>query len=225
MIKICLFPENNKKFPTLRFHKILLTFLFTVLFTLLGFSQKIEIKGQILEDKTKAPIIGATIQISNEQIGVISNANGEFSLNIKSLPVSLIITMIGYIKQEIDIYENEPVVIYLSEDVTHLNDVVVIGYGTQKRKELTGAIASVSATHLEYNVAPSVDALLGGAVAGVSVTQSWANRALRQAYAYAAEIQLMQVMTLSMLSMVFYFLATTLQHRPGSKVLMVGRTR
>ena len=172
MIKICLFPENNKKFPTLRFHKILLTFLFTVLFTLLGFSQKIEIKGQILEDKTKAPIIGATIQISNEQIGVISNANGEFSLNIKSLPVSLIITMIGYIKQEIDIYENEPVVIYLSEDVTHLNDVVVIGYGTQKRKELTGAIASVSATHLEYNVAPSVDALLGGAVAGVSVTQS-----------------------------------------------------
>lgn len=172
MIKIYKYLLDLHTYKSFYFLKSLSTIFFAFLFNSLIFSQKIEIKGQILEEKTKTPIIGATIQIKNEHIGVISNVNGDFSLNVKVLPVTLQVTMVGYKKQEIDVHKTKSLTISLVEDLKSLNEVVIIGYGTQKRKELTGAIASVSATHLEYNVAPSVDALLGGAVAGVNVTQS-----------------------------------------------------
>ncbi len=57
------------------------------------------------------------------------------------------------------------------QNINTLNEVVVVGYGTQRRKDLTGAVTSVSQKILEYNVSPSVDGLLGGAVAGLNVTQ------------------------------------------------------
>ncbi|MDR3351185.1 MAG: TonB-dependent receptor [Prevotellaceae bacterium] len=75
--------------------------------------------------------------------------------------------------QEVAVADSaENAMLLLMENVSYLNEVVVVGYGTQRRKELTGAISTVSKAHLDYNVAPSVDALLSGAVAGMSVTQA-----------------------------------------------------
>jgi TonB-linked SusC/RagA family outer membrane protein len=135
--------------------------------------QSVKLSGKIIEESTSKAIPGATVVVKGSQTGMLSDGNGSFSLEIKQpLPVTLVVSFVGFATQEIDVYENEPITIYLAPDLTKLNEVVIIGYGTQKRKELTGAIASVSKTHLEYNVAPSVDALLSGAVAGVNVTQS-----------------------------------------------------
>jgi TonB-linked SusC/RagA family outer membrane protein len=146
--------------------------LFQVIPILSVFSQQIEIKGQILDESSKASIIGATVKLKKQQGGAVSDANGNFNLKIQQLPVTLVVSFTGYKNQEIDIYDVEPVSVYLSEDINKLSEVVVVGYGTQKRKELTGAFATVSKSQLEYNTAPSVDVLLSGAVAGLNVTQS-----------------------------------------------------
>ena len=163
--------RDDKKSLTIRLSKYWISLLFILFTTYFTSAQQVELKGKILDEGTKQSIIGATIKIKNQKEVTVSNIDGDFSLKAKSLPVTLLVTSIGYKNQEIDVYENEPVSIYLSENSNKLSEVVVVGYGTQKRKELTGAVATVSRTHLEYNIAPSVDALLSGAVAGVNVTQ------------------------------------------------------
>jgi len=172
MTQLQLLFRNEKTFPAYSVRKIGSTFLFAVLFTFSSFAQLVEIKGKVLEENTKAPVIGATIRLKKIQGGTITSYDGSFSIKTKSLPGTLSVTSTGYKNQEIEVYENEFLTIYLAEDINKLSEVVVIGYGTQKRKELTGSVATVSKSHLEYNVSSSVDALLGGAVAGVNVTQS-----------------------------------------------------
>jgi TonB-linked SusC/RagA family outer membrane protein len=79
--------------------------------------------------------------------------------------------MVGYASQEVEVYDlDAPLRVLLTEDVSYIEEVVVVGYGTQKRKELTGAVASVSKSVLDHPTT-SLDKLLGGAVAGVSVSQ------------------------------------------------------
>src|ERR1035437_9499383 len=172
MTKLQLFFGNSKMFPAYYVRKIGSTFLFAVLITFSSFAQQIEIKGKVLEENTKIPVVGATIRIKKIPGGTVTSVNGDFILSARVLPVTLTVTSAGFKNQEIEVYENEPLTIYLAEDLNKLSEVVVVGYGTQKRKELTGAISTVSKAHLEYNVAPSVDALLSGAIAGVNVTQA-----------------------------------------------------
>ena len=172
MTKLQLFFGNGKTFPDYFVRKIGSTFLFAVLISFSSFAQQIEIKGKVLEENTKVPVIGATIRLKKTQGAAVTSIDGDFSLSVKSFPVTLSVTSIGYKYQEVEVYDNEPLIIYLAEDLNKLTEVVVVGYGTQNRKELTGAISTVSKDHLEYNVSSSVDALLGGAVAGVNVTQN-----------------------------------------------------
>ncbi|WP_321332740.1 TonB-dependent receptor [uncultured Bacteroides sp.] len=171
MIKKLLF-SKNKKGQNQCARKSVVTFLLMMLTTLSVYAQQVTLKGLILDENSKVSVIGATIKIKGQNEGAVSDVKGNFSLKVKSFPVTLNVSIIGYKQQEIDVFGSDPITIFLAEDINLLNEVVVVGYGTQKRKELTGAISSVSKTHLEYNVSSSVDALLGGAVAGVNVTQS-----------------------------------------------------
>jgi TonB-dependent starch-binding outer membrane protein SusC len=160
--------------------KILLHYLFKTLIILLlptiflnvvnGQSQ-IKISGKIFDTKQQT-VIGATVLIKGTEVGTVTNENGEFSLqtNLK-LPVTVSVSLVGYTTQEIDIYEQDPITVILEDEANRLNEVVVVGYGTQKRRELTGAISSVPKSALEH-VTPSFDGMLGGAVAGVNVTET-----------------------------------------------------
>lgn len=132
------------------------------------------VTGHVLDEKTQEPVIGATILEKGTVNGTSTDIDGYFTLRpATSYPVTLVISAIGYKTRETEILRpDDPVTIPLEEDVSLLDEVVIVGYGTQRRKELTGSVASVSRKHLEYNTAPSVDALLGGAIAGVNVTQS-----------------------------------------------------
>ncbi|WP_158648296.1 TonB-dependent receptor plug domain-containing protein, partial [Candidatus Symbiothrix dinenymphae] len=86
--------------------------------------------------------------------------------------VSLSISYIGYKTLEVDVYEyTEPLTVYLHEDRNFLSEVVVVGYGTQKRKELTGSVATVNKQALSQ-ISTSFESLLGGAVSGLNVTQT-----------------------------------------------------
>lgn len=161
---------SRKSVAKLKLRKMMsIIFLFQSIYS---FAQLADIKGKVLEASNNAPIIGATVRIKDTQKGVVTDTKGVFHITTKSFPVTLLVSTVGFVKQEIDVYDDEPVTIALTEESGKLSEVVVVGYGTQKRKELTGAFSSVSKSQLEYNTAPSVDGLLSGAVAGLSVIQN-----------------------------------------------------
>jgi TonB-linked SusC/RagA family outer membrane protein len=132
-----------------------------------------DVTGRVLEAATRQPVVGATVLVKNTGVAVSTDADGNFVLHTDApLPVTLSVNLLGYVPQEVVVIgAGKSITVLLVENVSYLNEVVVVGYGTQRRQELTGAISTVSKAHLDYNVAPSVDALLSGAVAGVSVTQ------------------------------------------------------
>lgn len=153
-----------------------ITFLLISSLTICAQQKKIVVKGRVLDDKTNEAIIGAAIKIrgleKEIQIGTVSDVNGNFSIDVKSFPVTLSISYLGYQGQEFDIYEyTVPVTLYLSQNLNSLNEVVVVGYGTQKRKELTGSISSIPDNLLKQPVL-SFDQLIGGAVPGLVVNQN-----------------------------------------------------
>jgi TonB-linked SusC/RagA family outer membrane protein len=147
-----------------------------VFFSCAVFAQegKIQIEGRIIDSNTKDPLIGASVAVENTKTGTAAGEDGWFYLAVESFPVTIIVEYLGYDKQKIEVFDTseQPVTVALVENASYLDEVVIVGYGTQKRKELTGAISTVARQYLDYNVAPSVDGLLSGAVAGVSVTQA-----------------------------------------------------
>lgn len=149
-----------------------------LLFVLLGFSvslnaQNHPIEGYVKDAKTNAPVVRAIITVRGSTGNALTDDHGFFSLKSGySFPAHIIVTSIGYRTAEEEITSSESKIqVFLSQQEHVLDEVVVVGYGTQKRKDVTGAISSVSRKVLEYNVSPSVDALLGGVVAGLNVTQ------------------------------------------------------
>lgn len=142
-------------------------------FQALSVHSQITISGHITDDKTNEPLIGAAIVVKSGTEGGITDAGGFFSFETKSpVPVTLSISYIGYKTREIEINDlKNPVNVSLAEEASKLDELVVIGYGTQKKKELTGSVASVSRSTLEQT-SVSIDGLLGGAIPGVNVTQS-----------------------------------------------------
>lgn len=130
------------------------------------------ISGHVADAKTGEAIIGASI-VYNNKVGAVTDADGHFHLDIVSFPSQISVSYVGYESLSVRIGERDSLVsIRLHEDTHALNEVVVVGYGTQKRTQLTGSVTSVSRDVLNNNVLPTVDGLLAGAVAGLQVTAS-----------------------------------------------------
>src|ERR1035437_5475043 len=150
MTKLVLFLGSHKRFPRFLFRKSGITLLFVIISISSVLAQQLEIKGNIQEEESKTVVIGATIRVKGQKTGTISDAQGNFQLKIKSFPATLIVSSVGFRNQEIDLYEApEPITVYLADDQNRLSSVVVVGYGTQKRSDLTGAIASVQVSQLK----------------------------------------------------------------------------
>ena len=131
------------------------------------------IAGHITDGRTGEPLIGATILPAlSKESGVVTDVDGNFILHTKAkLPLTLSVRCFGYRSQEIDVYdESEPVEVQLLENLNRMEDVVVVGYGTQKRTQLTGSVATIGSSQLEVFPAPTLDAALGGVITGVDVT-------------------------------------------------------
>jgi TonB-linked SusC/RagA family outer membrane protein len=155
----------------LQYAIVVLFFSLTSSLSVLSQNGTTEIKGFVLDDKGKIPLQGVSILPVDKSVGVETGNDGSFSITVKSFPATLSIHFLGYRDTEITIDEySEPITVFLVEDIDLLNEIVVIGYGTQRRKELTGAVTSVPKAILEHP-STSLDGMLGGAVAGVNVTQ------------------------------------------------------
>ncbi|MFD0939203.1 SusC/RagA family TonB-linked outer membrane protein [Pedobacter boryungensis] len=139
-----------------------------VLFTYVCcFAQDIVIKGSI-KDKNGSPLPGVSVTVKNSKSGASSNGDGEYSISAPGNS-TLVFSMIGYKIQEVAVNNRAQLNVELIESVNELSDVVVVGYGTALKKDVTGAISSVKATQLENENPQSVADILKGNIAGLSV--------------------------------------------------------
>jgi TonB-linked SusC/RagA family outer membrane protein len=132
-------------------------------------TQSIAITGRIVGDDNMA-IPGATVRVKGSSVGTTANADGKFSLSVPDKNAVLVISFIGFQQQEIVVGEQTFIQVKLLAENSKLNEVVVVGYGTQKRKDITGAVAVVKADEFENRPIVSAAAGLQGQAAGVNVT-------------------------------------------------------
>ncbi|MCI0920377.1 SusC/RagA family TonB-linked outer membrane protein [Sphingobacterium rhinopitheci] len=127
--------------------------------------------GQVIDSETKEPIEGVTIQLDAVTHSVKTDRNGKFQfVTGQNLPFKVKISFIGYAPQDL-VIRHSPVVIALVPAPASLDEVVVVGYGTQKRRDLTAAVSSIPNELLKQNVS-SLDQVLKGGASGVQVTQT-----------------------------------------------------
>jgi TonB-linked SusC/RagA family outer membrane protein len=133
------------------------------------------VSGVVFDD-TGNPLPGATVSIKgSDGIGSITDFDGNFSVNVPEGSDTLIFSYIGFLESQVNITGKSTVNVNLSPDVSELDEVVVVGYGTVLKRDLTGSVASVK---VEDNIARqsvTIDQLLQGRAAGVQVTQNAAN--------------------------------------------------
>ena len=122
-------------------------------------------------DVNHEPLIGVNVSVKGTTNGAITDFDGQFTLNVKAGDV-LVFSYIGYQKQEISVQNGKPLEIVLQEDSETLDEVVVIGYGTSRKKDITGSIASVKAEELNSVSSSSVSQMLQGKVTGMNAVQS-----------------------------------------------------
>ncbi|MDR1865383.1 MAG: TonB-dependent receptor, partial [Bacteroidales bacterium] len=122
-------------------------------------------------DENGSPLPGVNVVLEGTATGVISDANGKYAINVPDGDAVLVFSFIGYIAQEVIVGDQTVIDITLPEDANIIEEVVVVGYGTQKRKELTGSISSISTETIRQIPASSVDNVLQGSAAGIQVSQ------------------------------------------------------
>ena len=141
----------------------------------LAVSAQVALTGRVTDAATAEPLTGAQVVLKSAKgTGAVTDLEGNFTLNTREkLPLTLVIDYIGYRTEEIDVYDDsEPIDIELSEDVNILSEVVIIGYGTQKRTQLTGSVTTVKADVLENTRQSTIDGALSGLISGLNVTAS-----------------------------------------------------
>lgn len=138
----------------------------------ISFAQS-ELTGHIVDANTNEPIIGASVTVKgNKQEGVVTDVDGNFTLSTKeNAPLKLKIEYIGYRPIDIEVYDaEEPIEVQLKENSKFLNEVVVIGYGTQKRENVASSISSINNNSFKDVPVTSLDQVLQGRASGVSLT-------------------------------------------------------
>ena len=125
-----------------------------------------KIKGTIIDSKTGEPVIGASVKVKGTKLAAVTDLNGEFELNTHA-NATLEISYVGF--KETEVKASNGMKISLEEDTEALEEVVVVGYGTQKKESLTGAMANIKGEKLKDITSATVENMLNGKVSGVYV--------------------------------------------------------
>lgn len=131
-------------------------------------AQSIEIKGTVF-DSQKEVVTGASVLIKGTSVGTITDADGKYSIKVPDKSSILVFSFVGYTPQEIVVGNRKVLDVVFKDDAVLLNDVVVIGYGSVRKKDLTGSVTSVGEKDLQKGEI-SPDRMIMGKVAGVQVT-------------------------------------------------------
>ena len=145
--------------------------LLLLLFSIPGYSQNsINVKGRVT-DETGQPLTGASIMVKGEQNGVSTNAKGGFEINASPNSI-LVISSVGFTEQEVKVKGNQFLNVSLNRSETGLNEVVVVGYGTQRKEAVTGSVASISGDKMRQVPSPNISQSLQGRLAGIQISQT-----------------------------------------------------
>ncbi|RYZ33633.1 MAG: hypothetical protein EOP49_35615, partial [Sphingobacteriales bacterium] len=132
------------------------------------FHVNIAVSGVVTDAQTKEPLTGVSVLVKNSTVGTSTGTNGTFTLDAPENS-TLVISSSGYATIEVDVKGQSTINIEISKKAGNLDEVVVVGYGTQRRKELTSAVASVKSEDFTKGFARDAAQLIQGKVAGVSV--------------------------------------------------------
>lgn len=154
-----------------RFGKSALLLSFLSLSSLAASAQSI-VKGTV-KDSNGEPVIGATVRVAGSKGGTVTDLDGNFTINAAP-QATLSISYIGYENQTVALKGRSSVSVIMKQEDRTLNDVVVIGYGVQKKSDLTGAVASVNGDDIKNLATSDAGAALQGKVTGVQIINSGA---------------------------------------------------
>ena len=132
-------------------------------------AQKKEVTGKVIDEGTGKPIGGANVLINKKKEGAITKEDGTYSSSVSSKATELIFSYVGYVSQTVSIGGMSTVNVSLVTDVKTNEEIVVIGYGTQKKSSVTGSIAKYKNEYLDEAPVSRLDQALQGRIAGVSI--------------------------------------------------------
>lgn len=167
-------PPNEKANGKSRFLSLLLFFMAFI--SVQVYAQNVKVSGTVIADADKFPIIGANIVVKGTTIGTVTDVDGKFTLDVPQNS-TIAVSYIGCETQEIKITGTKTLDIVLKDNAIGLDDVVVIGYGSQRKSDMTGGIVAVGEEKLQMVTTNNLLDKLAGQVPGLNITTSKANPA------------------------------------------------
>ncbi|NJN25751.1 MAG: SusC/RagA family TonB-linked outer membrane protein [Cyclobacteriaceae bacterium] len=134
--------------------------------------QGITITGKIISSEDNEGLPGVNVVVQGTSFGTVTDVNGNYSLEVPSTESVLVFSSVGYIKEEVVVGNRSVIDLNLMPDITALEEIVVVGYGTIMKSDLTGSVAKVNSEELEKGSAASFDRLLNGKIAGVNIVST-----------------------------------------------------
>lgn len=136
------------------------------------YAQSTIVNGTILAEDMNGPLPGATVQVKGTATGTVTDFDGNFSLEVRLANATLIVSYVGYITQEINLAGKTTVTVTLQPTLESLDEVVVIGYGTSRKSDLTGSVVTIGGDDLKKQSISNVAEALTGRLAGVQVSST-----------------------------------------------------
>ncbi len=128
------------------------------------------VSGTVTDTETNIAIPGVNVLVKGTTIGTSTDADGKFSLEVPDENAVLLFSFIGYQTKEVLVGNQTSITVSLDADITSLQEVVVVGYGTQKKSDLTGSVGTVKSEEIQERQLPSVSQAIAGRIAGVAVS-------------------------------------------------------
>jgi TonB-dependent starch-binding outer membrane protein SusC len=154
----------------MKYSSLIAVMLFSILHSTAVWAQELQVSGKVTTVEGNSSLPGVSVLVKGTSLGTTTDADGNYSLNVPDGNSTLVFSFIGFIPVEATVNNRTTVDIALEADVMQLNEVVVIGYGTQKKVDLTGSVAIVDADELKKISNSNISTMLQGKVAGVQVT-------------------------------------------------------
>lgn len=165
--------SNLKTMNMMKSIQVIALMIVLLFFSLPMQAQQVTITGKVTDLENGEPLPGVNILAKGTTTGTVTDVDGNYQLSVGSDVTTLVFSSIGYTTEEVEINGRSTINLTMAPDIQSLSEVVVVGYGTQLKKDLTGSVASISTEDLEKSPAiTTVTDAMQGRVAGVQVTQA-----------------------------------------------------
>ncbi len=152
--------------------KCLVAFILILIISSPLFAQQRTVTGKVIHQQTNEPMQGVTVNVKGTDRSTVTGADGSFSVSVPNNQAVLVFSYVGFASQEMGLARSGPYTVTMTPGANKLDEVVVIGYGTTKRRDLTGAVVSVKPEEITARPGPNPMESLQGRVAGLDITRS-----------------------------------------------------